>query len=115
VDEFNNWIQDYNGNKVLKQDFNCQCARDKLKNPDNGLICDDHGNYQPIQRFDELEFCVDTDGFQTTPSYPNPGPHGKKCKLGGNNYEYCPAREVECIGENGNEENCEDCKIPSCA
>ena len=73
VDEFNNWIQDYNDNKVLKNDFNCQCARDKLKNPDNGLICDDHGNYQHIQRFDELEFCVDTDGFQTTPSYPNPG------------------------------------------
>ena len=53
-------------------------------------------------------------GFRLTDSITNLGPHGKKCKLGGNNYEHCPAREVQCTGEGGNEENCEDCKLPSC-
>ena len=61
VDKTNVWIETYNDADNLKDEFNCQCARDKLADNNIGLKCDKRGNYQPIQTF-KNEYCVDEDG-----------------------------------------------------
>lgn len=110
VDKFNNWMQNYNDANNLQDLFNCQCARDRLINPNIGLTCDKRGNYEAIQSFKNPapgnEYCVDQDGFQITPKYTIlGGTSGKKCKI-----PFCQARIDECTDDEENDnEQCETC------
>ena len=97
VDKFNNWIGANYGETAIKEQFQCTCVRDQLVDSANLLECDNKGNYKSIQSFATpppgIEYCVDEDGFQTTPIYSKAGGSnfGKKCRI-----NHCPARLSEC-------------------
>ena len=97
VDKFNNWIGANYGETAIKEQFQCTCVRDQLVDSTNLLECDNKGNYKSIQSFATpppgIEYCVDEDGFQTTPIYSKAGGSnfGKKCRI-----NHCPARLSEC-------------------
>ena len=114
-------IRDYNIHSMLKSFGNLKLMQKILMFLWNywnwlfsviALTCDKRGNYNEIQRFEfgnpGKEFCVDSDGFQITPSYSIEGGHnGKKCDI-----RYCPARNEEC-GENCKESGICDCECTS--
>lgn len=65
-------------NNVWRHDYICSyhsdCARDQVVFQDAGrthsYLCDNGGNYSPLQIIGDLAFCVDSDGFMTTNAVP---------------------------------------------
>ena len=63
MDKMNQPIANYRQTEDRNSNMDCLCARKK------DLKCDAQGSYKEFQKFEEIKYCVDKDGFRTTRQY----------------------------------------------
>ena len=88
VDKNNVQIKAFRQPLTQAHDMDCHCARDATLGV-NQLLCSSNGNYQEIQTFNDIEYCVDEDGFQKTPLF-------KKNVTDPCHLPKCKSREQQC-------------------
>ena len=103
-------IANYKKLQDLNLDMDCWCARNK-----KSLQCDEQGSYKQFQKFEDIKYCVDRDGFRTTIQYYHADYNcripGCECFSGAFPEEGCVPDMYACM-DCGPDHTCKEC--PPC-
>ena len=103
------------GDKKPNSDNDCSCARDP-----KSFTCDSKGNYQIFQKFQDVKYCIDRDGFRTTRQYHLDEDNEcriPKCECFSEKIQGCVPSDEACkkCDENGNNcHECDECQETDC-
>ena len=104
MDKMNQPIADYKP----KTNSACLCARN-----DKALKCDSQGRYETFQKFMDIKYCVDKDGFRKTRQYylnEDSECRIPKCECFSDAITGCTTSQDACMDCDTNGTNCHECK-----
>ena len=104
MNKMNQPIKDYKP----KTNLACLCAR----NP-RALECDSQGSYQTFQKFEDIKYCVDKDGFRKTRQYYLTEDNEcriPKCECFSEAITGCTTSQDACMDCDENGSNCHECE-----
>ena len=102
-----NKINQPEGDFKPKSNSDCLCARNQ-----RSLTCDSKGNYRIFQKFADIKYCVDRDGFRTTRQYylsEDSECRIPKCECFSEKISGCITSQDACMDCDENGTNCQEC------
>ena len=102
-------IANYKQLQDMKSDMDCWCARNE-----KSLQCDEQGSYKEFQKFEDIKYCVDRDGFRKTRQYYHadkfPGCRIPGCECFSGAFEGCVPDMDACMVCDPSTHECKECE-----